>query len=96
MSIGHKSRVSVFDEDIDKLQAELVELRLKLVNSRADLEAILNDTNSAPRDMRTKVLIVLSSRLIELHEIHIEGLENNIRSKEALKDGSRQKEDVIP
>ena len=66
MSVAPQLRASNFDEHIDKLETELVELRAQLANGRAGLEAIWNETRATPRDMRTKAIILLSIRAIAL------------------------------
>ena len=84
-SSGH---TSVFDEHIDKLQAEVTELRAQLANKHAEFEALWNETNGTARDRRSKALIRLSGRLIELNEIEIkkkiQEKEQDIRALEAL------------
>ena len=81
-------RTSIFDEHIDKLQAEVTELRAQLANKHAEFEALWNETNGTARDTRTKAFIRLSGRLIELNEIEIkkkiQEKEQDIRALEAL------------
>ena len=81
-------RTFVFDEHIDKLQAEVTELCAQLANKHAELEALWNGTNGTARDRRSKALIRLSGRLIELNEIEIkkkiQEKEQDIRALEAL------------
>ena len=86
--LAPRRRTSVFDEHIDKLQAEVTELRAQLANKHAELEAFWNETHGTARDWRTKALILLSGRQIELDEIiikkKIEEKEKDIRALEAL------------
>ena len=49
MSVAPQLRASIFDEYIDKLQAEKVELSARLANSSAELEALWNKTNQNQR-----------------------------------------------
>ena len=86
--LAPRRRTSVFDEHIDKLQAEVTELRAQLANKHAELEAFWNETHGTARDWLTKALILLSGRQIELDEIiikkKIEEKEKDIRALEAL------------
>ena len=86
--LAPQQRTSVFDEQIDKLQAEVKELSAQLANKHAEFKALWNETNGTARDRRSKALILLSGRLIELDEIEIkkkiQEKEKDIRALEAL------------
>ena len=87
MSVAPQPRASIFDMHIDKLQAEVTELRAQLANSRAEFEALWNESRCAPPNMRTKALILSSRRAIALLESEIKEKEQDIRSLEALRAG---------
>ena len=80
MSVIPQQCGSNFEEHIDKLLAELAELRPQMANSRlgAELEAIWNEsrgTPPGPPNMHTKASILLSRRAIAL-------LESKLKEKE--------------
>ena len=86
--LAPRRHTSVFDEHIDKLQAEVTELRTQLANKHAECKALWNETIGTARDRRTKALIRLSRRLVELDESEIKKKikenEQDIRALEAL------------
>ena len=53
--LAPRRRTSVFDEQIDKLQAEVKELHAQLAIKHAEIEALWNETNGIARDRRTRL-----------------------------------------
>ena len=91
MSDAPKPRAFIFDEHIDKLQAELAELRIQLRDTRAQLA---DHMNVEPRDARVQSLMFSSWMLIKLIRKQIREKEEDVKGLEALRIRPRPQPDV--
>ena len=72
----------IFDEHIDKLQAELAELRIQLRDTRVQLA---DHMNKEPRDVEVKLLMLNTWISIKLIQKKIREKEEDVEGLEALR-----------
>ena len=72
----------IFDEHIDKLQAELAELRIQLRDARMELA---DHMNKEPRDGEVKILMFGTWMSIKLIQRKIAEKEKDVEGLEALR-----------